>query len=133
MLELLESNGAVVAYYEYDPWGKLLSVKDASGNAITSATHIANINPIRYRGGPRRAGGSRSETEGVFSILVSSLLSSVPPAYSFTRCAGAPSRREPKVETIEKRREINPRPTIIAGHPPTLVGQGPPRGFSRAA
>ena len=24
-------------------------VKDANGNAITSATHVANINPFRYR------------------------------------------------------------------------------------
>ncbi len=50
MLELRDAYDYSVAFYEYDPWGKLLSVKDASGNAITSATHIANINPIRYRG-----------------------------------------------------------------------------------
>ncbi|MBQ7171523.1 MAG: RHS repeat-associated core domain-containing protein [Clostridia bacterium] len=50
VLELMEMNGETVAFYEYDPWGKVLSVKDASGNAITSATHIANVNPIRYRG-----------------------------------------------------------------------------------
>ena len=50
VIELLAMNGETIAYYEYDAWGKLLSVKDASGNAITSATHIANINPIRYRG-----------------------------------------------------------------------------------
>ncbi|MBQ7171520.1 MAG: hypothetical protein IJR89_04505 [Clostridia bacterium] len=43
-------NGETVAYYEYDAWGKLLSVKDEYGVAITGATHIANINPIRYRG-----------------------------------------------------------------------------------
>lgn len=39
-----------VATYEYDPWGKLLSVKDASGAAISSASHAALLNPIRYRG-----------------------------------------------------------------------------------
>ena len=31
-------------------WGKVVSVKDVSGAAITSSTHIANVNPIRYRG-----------------------------------------------------------------------------------
>ena len=40
----------LVATYEYDPWGKLLAVKDADGNAITSATHAALKNPLRYRG-----------------------------------------------------------------------------------
>ena len=39
-----------VCYYAYDAWGKLLSVTDASGNAITDQSHIAHINPIRYRG-----------------------------------------------------------------------------------
>ncbi len=29
---------------------KILSITDANGNAITSSLHIANINPIRYRG-----------------------------------------------------------------------------------
>ena len=33
-----------------DAWGKVLSVKDQNGNAITSATHIGNLNPFRYRG-----------------------------------------------------------------------------------
>ena len=28
--------------YEYDAWGKVLSVKNASGTVITSATHIAD-------------------------------------------------------------------------------------------
>ncbi len=40
----------LVATYEYDPWGKLLAVKDADGNAITSAAHAALKNPLRYRG-----------------------------------------------------------------------------------
>ena len=38
------------ATYEYDPWGKLLAVKDADGNAITSSSHAAIKNPLRYRG-----------------------------------------------------------------------------------
>ena len=30
--------------------GNTISIKDASGNEITSTSHIGNINPIRYRG-----------------------------------------------------------------------------------
>lgn len=40
----------LVATYEYDPRGKLLAVKDADGNAITSSSHAAIKNPLRYRG-----------------------------------------------------------------------------------
>lgn len=42
----------LVATYNYDPWGKLLSVKNASGSTISSTltAHIANVNPFRYRG-----------------------------------------------------------------------------------
>ena len=47
---LVDSTGATVANYDYDPWGKVLAVTDANGNAITSTTHIANLNPLRYRG-----------------------------------------------------------------------------------
>ena len=50
VIQLRSASNTLLALYSYDAWGKLLSVKDASGNAITSATHIANINPIRYRG-----------------------------------------------------------------------------------
>ena len=39
----------LVATYEYDPWGKLLGVKDADGSAITSSGHAAIKNPLRYR------------------------------------------------------------------------------------
>ena len=48
--EIYDSTGALAASYSYDAWGKVVSVKDASGAAITSSTHIANVNPIRYRG-----------------------------------------------------------------------------------
>ena len=50
ILGLMDANGTIVAQYTYDAWGKVLAVTDANGNAITSATHIGNINPIRYRG-----------------------------------------------------------------------------------
>ena len=46
----MNTSGSIVAKYTYDAWGKVTAVKDASGNAITSSTHVANINPIRYRG-----------------------------------------------------------------------------------
>jgi RHS repeat-associated protein len=39
-----------VAKYNYDAWGKVLSVTNASGTVQTSASFIGNINPIRYRG-----------------------------------------------------------------------------------
>ena len=42
--------GELMAHYEYDAWGNVLSVTDQNGNAITSATHIGNLNPFRYRG-----------------------------------------------------------------------------------
>ena len=50
VIAILDTDGEVVARYTYDAWGKVLSVTDANGNAITSATHVANANPIRYRG-----------------------------------------------------------------------------------
>ena len=40
----------LVCTYEYDPWGKLLSVKNSSGTALASTTyHVSNYNPFRYR------------------------------------------------------------------------------------
>ena len=48
--EIFDTKGNLVARYIYDTWGNTLSVTDASGKAITDANHIANINPIRYRG-----------------------------------------------------------------------------------
>ncbi|SHK61109.1 RHS repeat-associated core domain-containing protein [Fibrobacter sp. UWB12] len=40
--------GTLEARYEYDAWGNHM-VLDASGNEITFANHIANMNPFRYR------------------------------------------------------------------------------------
>lgn len=39
-----------IATYEYDSWGKLISIKDSLGNEITDNDNIAIINPLRYRG-----------------------------------------------------------------------------------
>ena len=51
VIGIVDSSGAVIAKYTYDDWGKITAVTDGQGNDISSnATHIANINPIRYRG-----------------------------------------------------------------------------------
>lgn len=50
VVAIYNNSGALVARYEYDAWGNVLSVTDANGNAITQWYHIANANPIRYRG-----------------------------------------------------------------------------------
>ena len=42
--------GTLQAKYSYDSWGNTLSITDVNGNAITSTTHIGNLNMIRYRG-----------------------------------------------------------------------------------
>ncbi len=41
----------LVAKYSYNAYGEIMSITDANGVDIsTNATHIANINPFRYRG-----------------------------------------------------------------------------------
>ena len=45
------ASGTLVAQYEYDAWGKHISITDGSGNDVSdNPNHIANINPFRYRG-----------------------------------------------------------------------------------
>ena len=45
------ASGTLVAQYEYDAWGKHISITDGSGNDVSNnETHIANVNPFRYRG-----------------------------------------------------------------------------------
>ena len=52
VVRLVNSVGTTIANYSYDAWGKLLSVTDGTGAAVSSTdtNHIANRNPIRYRG-----------------------------------------------------------------------------------
>ena len=51
VLALVEQDGTVVARYNYDAWGKIVSITDGSNNDVSSnAGHIANLNPMRYRG-----------------------------------------------------------------------------------
>ena len=40
----------MAAVYTYSAWGAKVSVKDAAGNNITSTSHVAHLNPFRYRG-----------------------------------------------------------------------------------
>ena len=46
---LMDANGAIVATYEYDPWGAV-TVKNANGALDNDDTSIGNMNPLRYRG-----------------------------------------------------------------------------------
>ena len=50
VLQIRNVNNTVVANYEYDAWGKVVSVKYANGNDINVSNHFGVINPIRYRG-----------------------------------------------------------------------------------
>ena len=48
--QLYHTDGTLAARYSYDAWGQTVRVKNANGVTITDANHIANVNPIRYRG-----------------------------------------------------------------------------------
>ena len=48
--KLVTDHGTVLANYEYDAYGKLLSITNSSGAEITSESSIALLNPLRYRG-----------------------------------------------------------------------------------
>ncbi len=50
VVQIRDKTNDVVANYHYDAWGKLLSITDADGDAITNKLSIALKNPIRYRG-----------------------------------------------------------------------------------
>ena len=48
---IADATGTIIAKYLYNVWGTIIAVTDGNDNDISSnATHIANINPIRYRG-----------------------------------------------------------------------------------
>ena len=50
IIGILDSNYQEIVKYKYDSWGNILSILDNNGNDISNdSTHIANINPYRYR------------------------------------------------------------------------------------
>ena len=49
IIGLTDSSYNLVCSYEYDSWGRLISIKDNSNNIITDTSHIGYINPFRYR------------------------------------------------------------------------------------
>ena len=49
IIAILDRNGNLIVKYRYDAWGNH-KVLDASGNVISSSSHIGNVNPFRYRG-----------------------------------------------------------------------------------
>ncbi len=51
MIGLDDTGGAYVVKYTCDAWGVPLTITDGSGNDVSSnSSHIANINPYRYKG-----------------------------------------------------------------------------------
>ena len=53
VVSLLNASGDEVAAYTYDPYGRPVTIKGRVGTTlqtITDPTHIANLNPLRYRG-----------------------------------------------------------------------------------
>ena len=51
IIAIIDGQGNCIAEYDYDAYGKLLSVTDGNGNDVSAnSTHIANVNPMRYRG-----------------------------------------------------------------------------------
>ena len=51
IIGILDNNLQQVVSYVYDSWGMPISIKDGNGNDVSgNASHIANINPYRYRG-----------------------------------------------------------------------------------
>jgi RHS repeat-associated protein len=50
VVKLINASGTTIANYSYSAYGEIISITDANGTEITSSTHVANINPLRYRG-----------------------------------------------------------------------------------
>ena len=51
IIGIIDTTGAYVARYTYDAWGNPIEITDGSGNDVSSnSSHIANINPFRYKG-----------------------------------------------------------------------------------
>ena len=48
--KIIAQDGTIVANYVYDYWGKILSITNSTGATISDTSHIAHLNPFRYRG-----------------------------------------------------------------------------------
>ena len=50
VIAIVDKDAQTVAIYSYDAWGKVVSIADKNGTDLSrTASHIANINPFRYR------------------------------------------------------------------------------------
>ena len=50
IVKILNSSYKIVAKYNYDSWGNIISITDENDNDVSNDNeHIANINPYRYR------------------------------------------------------------------------------------
>ena len=50
IIGIYSGSGVLTAQYEYDAWGKVISITDGNGNEITDTNNIGLLNPFRYRG-----------------------------------------------------------------------------------
>ena len=51
IIAMYSATGAKIVSYDYDPWGRIVSMTDGNGNDVrNNASHLGNINPLRYRG-----------------------------------------------------------------------------------
>ncbi len=50
VIAVTNASGRTLGKYNYDAWGNIVSITYSAGTEITDETHIAHINPIRYRG-----------------------------------------------------------------------------------
>ena len=51
IIGILNTSNNIVAKYKYDTWGNILGILDGNDNDVSNnMSHIANINPFRYRG-----------------------------------------------------------------------------------
>ena len=49
IIGIYDSNYNLVVEYQYDVYGKVISIKDKTGKEVTNSNHIGKINPYRYR------------------------------------------------------------------------------------
>lgn len=50
IIGIMDTSFNIIAYYEYDSWGNIISIKDSNfDDLINNKNHVANINPFRFR------------------------------------------------------------------------------------